>query len=520
MRKILLLFLIVSLFLIVGCNQNNDLSKVEKAMNEITISSEITSDINLPLVSSNNVSITWSSSNKDYITNDGKVTRPSSEVKDVEVILTAKFVLNDLEKAKQFKVIVKALEEDQKGDTQIDEKIDYQSFYKYVYEGETVDFIKGYKNAGLYNKDGSLHEMPSMPERKNEINVIHYGAIANDPTFDNTGAFKSAIAACGENEIVYIPNGEYYFTGHVSAAPYYAHIQLKSSMSFIGESTDGVRLISKFTENECLNTSNTATIMVNNCKDVLIKNITCTAIVDDINLPDPSWLTRNNPNGNKSAPEFGIAVVGSSGECSNIVVSECTVEYFQYSGIRLHCTIDCQVINCNIRKATDIGGGGAGYGIEIRGYGHEKYEYIDTSMDSRYNIVSGCIVTGPYIRHGIILSYMTHNNLFYKNTVNQSQDDAFDVHGQDEFLNMFAYNLAKNGGKAAGFALGNTGSTHDKSGVGNVFWRNTTENNPRGFTVSRGTLYTVIVENTIRSCKTQLNTDNTDNNTTIWKDNN
>lgn len=534
MRKkvnLLILLLILSL-VIIGCNVNNTNSMdfVNKAMEDLLIASEVASDIYLPTKGSNEVTITWTSSDENYVSPIGEVNRPTKSEGDKNVILTANFTHGDVRKSKQYIITVLALEEDD--DKPIDPKpndepkkiypdnVSSADYYKHTYEGPTVEFMKSWKIAGLYNQDGSIHDMPLENIVSNRINVLHYGAKSNDQSFDNTEAVKAAINAAKAGDEVYFPNGTYYFSTKAVASPYYAHISLKTGVNLTGESEEGVILVSMFSEKECLTLGNTTFILAANCHDVTVSNLTVTAIVADENMPNINDSKSNNPNGNKSAPKFGLVAHGNEERTYNIVFKNCTVEYFQYSGIRLHNVSECQILSCTIQKATDLGGGGAGYGIEIRGYGHERFEYIDTDFDCYYNVVSECNIIGPYIRHGIILSYMAHNNLIEKNVVTDSLDDAIDVHGQDEFLNVFAYNYCSGSRKGAGLALGNSGvsAMHDASGVGNLLYRNVSVNNFRGITIVYGTCYTICVENKISECNTPLNID-AESLHTIWIDN-
>ena len=150
--------------------------------------------------------------------------------------------------------------------------------------------------------------------------------------------------------------------------------------------------------------------------------------------------------------------------------------------------------------ATDVGGGGAGYGIQIRGNGFESFSMVGATADSRYNYVANNTLKGPYLRHAIILSYVTHNNLIYNNTMDGCQDEPLDLHGEDEFLNVFTKNIVSNVAKT-GIGLGNPGSTHDATGPGNVIYGNVVENAAGGIQVSYGTPDTQIYNNVFKNLK-------------------
>ncbi|MDE7095465.1 MAG: glycoside hydrolase family 55 protein, partial [Anaeroplasmataceae bacterium] len=369
-------------------------------------------------------------------------------------------------------------------------------------------YYKGYLYPGLLNKDGSEHtDFKENKTTGKRLNVKMFGAKADQENFDNTKAFENAIAAAEYGDEVFVPKGKYYFSSATITQPYYAHIKLKDGVNLIGEGKENTILVSNFLKKEYVDAAigkKTATLVCGSMSNATISNLGFTANTDDSCLPEDYNDTKtNNPKGNAVAPAFGIVVYnGSSATITqNIFIHDVYIEYFQYDGIRLYCTRDCKISDSVITKATDLGGGGAGYGIEIRGYGHEYFNFIGTNHDSCYNIVTGVKVVGPYIRHGIILSYMTHNNLFYNNEVTDTADDAYDVHGQDEFLNMFVKNYGYRSRRGAGLGLGNTGSTHDESGYGNVLYENTFIECKYGVTVARGTQYTQLIRNVIGSCQ-------------------
>ena len=72
-------------------------------------------------------------------------------------------------------------------DLRIDPKNDpnYVDGLDYTYTG-SWGHNGDYKKPGLYNPDGSIHEMPKENENGKKINVMVYGGQANNPDFDKT----------------------------------------------------------------------------------------------------------------------------------------------------------------------------------------------------------------------------------------------------------------------------------------------------------------------------------------------
>lgn len=495
---------IFGLFFLAGCQpktvpDSTPDEQLTEAYQRLTLQETAESDLTLP-TSDGNVTITWKSNNEEVLSSLGKVHRPDWDSEDIDVLLTATLSLDTKQVQKEFSVLVL------KEEATIS-KINHTDSYVYRISEESASsypYYKGYTYAGLINKDGTPHtEFKENKTTGKRISVMLFGAKADDENFDNVSAFQNAIDSCSAGDEVYVPEGKYYFSGVTQTTPYYAHLVLKEGVNLVGDGPDKSVLISNFKNGEYVNSKNgkkTATLVCNS-SDCTISYLGFSANTDDACLPPTLSTTQNNPAGNAHAPAFGIVIYNLSKLhlVQNNYIHHVFVEYFQYDGIRLYCTKNCKIANCTITKATDLGGGGAGYGIELRGGGHEYFDYIDTKADSCYNIVENNTIIGPYIRHGIILSYLTHNNLFYQNNISDTQDDSYDVHGQDEFLNVFSQNYAK-GARSAGIGLGNTGSSHDESGYGNVLYQNTLESCGYGVTVSRGTQWTQIILNRILRC--------------------
>ena len=386
----------------------------------------------------------------------------------------------------------------------IDPSLDpnYTEGLNYEYVGDWGQ-NKTYTKPGFYNPDGTVHSLPEEnPTTGNRLNVIMYGAKANDPEFDNTTAVKQAINAAKEGDCVYFPAGRYYFSSNTLTTPYFAHIYIyTSNINISGAGKDSTILVSKF-DAETNTTKTTATLAIINASNVTISGLSFTAEVPADKMPTNLDTSMNNPEGNQYAPNSQIAVLNTDPieVTKNIVVRDCKISYFQENGVLLRRTQDCRVTNCEVSDATDIGGGGAGYGILVCGNGFESFSMVGSNMDCRYNFIDNNTLKGPYLRHAIILSYVAHNNLIYNNTIDGCQDEPLDLHGEDEFLNVFTKNKVSNVAKTA-IGLGNPGSTHDATGPGNVIYGNVVENSNGGIQVSYGTPDTQIYNNEFNNLK-------------------
>ena len=476
--------------------------KLQEACDELSIDLIIEGNITLPTNGKHDSSISWTSNNENVISTNGNVNVPYYNEKDVDVDLVATITISSSSIEKTFSVIVK------KQEATI-ETVNYTPGYSFKMNEEDASvfpYYKGHLYAGLINKDGTPR-LNFNEERgvKTRINVVKmFGAKANDPNFDNTQAFNNASNACGPTGEVYVPEGKYYFSTNAITGPFYAHVVLRNGASMVGDGPDKSILVSNYKNGEYVHSSygkKTTTLYLENSSNSTVSNLGFSANTDDTCLPkDPTNTTANNPTGNAKAPAFAIMVYTTSilEITENVLIEDVYIEYFQYDGIRLYCTRDCKINRAYITKSTDVGGGGAGYGIEIRGEGHEAFNRIDSKLDSCYNIVTNCKIVGPYIRHGIIFSYLSHNNLIAFNEVSETADDAFDVHGQDEFLNLFTQNYAYRS-RRGGFGFGNSGASamHDESGYGNVCYKNVIENCYDGISVILGTKYTQLIDNII-----------------------
>jgi len=181
---------------------------------------------------------------------------------------------------------------------------------------------------------------------------------------------------------------------------------------------------------------------------------------------------------------FGI-YVGSVRQGRNsyrILIDNIRVERFSVHGVSLRDCHHVLVQHSEFADATNVGGGGHGYGIALN-YPTNHNNWI------RNNTI------GPVIRHAILIQYEAHNNLVEYNLAFENTEDAYDLHGEDEYANELRFNIARDGARD-GFGVGNTGSTHDRSGPNNWIHHNTVENSLAGIEVIQASDMVYIDHNT------------------------
>jgi parallel beta-helix repeat protein len=238
--------------------------------------------------------------------------------------------------------------------------------------------------------------------------------------------------------------------------------------------------------------------------NISIKNLTLTASWNGTYSTDTAV---NNPG--HGGPDYGLMLHTYSNSVVatyNIFVENVTVEKFINAG--LNAGTGCHDVvfkNCTARNATDVGGGGCGYGFQLCGFfpgnGLASNPHLGTARDHYFNLVDGCRTTGPYIRHGVVIQYWSHNNLVTNCDFTDTRIDAIDLHGEDEYNNEIAYNTVANCPGESGIGAGNGGGggavLHDKAGPHNFIHHNTVVNCRYGITVQYNTPYTRVENNTI-----------------------
>ena len=110
-----------------------------------------------------------------------------------------------------------------------------------------------------------------------------------------------------------------------------------------------------------------------------------------------------------------------------------------------------------------------------------------------------------------LIQYYSHHNLIKGNTFVNTAYGAIDLHGEDEYANEISENIIRDVSKDAittgtngggGIELGNTGSTHDKTGSYNWIHKNRIVNSNMGVRIEFGTKNTLIEDNYVVASNT------------------
>lgn len=343
-------------------------------------------------------------------------------------------------------------------------------------------------------KANPIYEPNRKPVKTIDVTKAPFNAVVNDGK-DDAIAIQSAIeeAAKTPGSEVYLPNGTYDLLTPVSADCF---LQLKSGVNLRGESQSGVKLLADASK---LN-GTTRVIKGFGVKDILLSNMTVTTIKPESGKY-PTDTKVNNPYA--FGVDYGIYLVMTSNKpCENIVIENANVEHFKKYGVRIEKSHDIIVRNSNFKNATDVAGGGAGYGVGIQGNPKDANQ-VGTPNDTYYNLVENNTFTGPYIRHGALIQYYAHNNIIRNNVFDGTLLDSIDMHGEDEYLNEIYGNTIKNVLTGGAIGIGNTGGTaptnHDASGSGNYIHDNVIENTRDGINVIMESPNTRIENNIFRN---------------------
>ncbi len=287
-----------------------------------------------------------------------------------------------------------------------------------------------------------------------DVTSAPYNATPGNAADDDAVAINAAIAAASAGDEVYIPDGIYNIDSRIEAA---------SGVSIRGQSETGTIIRAGYSV-----TGQKTLIVPAGDADITISSMTLDS-------------------DGAEAPRFAMEIGLNSGSLTErIHVRDVTIDTFRERGIIVRTGRHVRIQDCTIRNATALGGGGEGYGITIQQPGSDN------------NWVSGCEI-GPVIRHGILLQFSTHHNLIEYNTLDQNTEDAIDLHGEDEYSNEVRFNTITNGARS-GIGIGNTGSTHDKSGPNNWIHDNFINGCLDGIEIVEGTDDVFVENNDIRFC--------------------
>ncbi len=302
-----------------------------------------------------------------------------------------------------------------------------------------------------------LTEVFRMPENGtgSVFSLSDFGATPGVPDDDDAVAIRSALAAMAFGDILEVEVGEYHLKSTLT---------VPSGMTVRGAPQDGSVLYTQGIGQ--------ALRIAPGSRDVTIERLVIMG--QDASLDD------------------GIFVGQSGGQApERIWLSDLRIERFNRRAIQVRNAKHVKIEGCRLLNALQLGGGGRGYGVALN------------DPNNHNNWITGCTI-GPVIRHGILIQYSAHNNLIENNTCFETTEDAYDLHGEDEYANELRFNLAywdgdsSEVGSPAGFGIGNTGSTHDNSGPGNWIHHNEVRGYQIGVEVIQGSHVQFIDANDLR----------------------
>ena len=291
-------------------------------------------------------------------------------------------------------------------------------------------------------------ELP--PEPDGEVyDVTDFGASPISMTNDDAIGIKVALSIAEPGDTVYIPEGTYTLR---------QVLQIPSGVSLKGAGMEETILITEGIDR--------AISILPEVHDVRLAGFTVRYL------------------GHAEELAFGV-YIGSVRQGRNsyrILIEDVRVDRFSVHGVSLRDCHHVLVQNCAFSNATNVGGGGHGYGVALN-YPTNHDNWI---RQNRF---------GPMIRHAVLIQYEAHNNLVEYNLAFENTEDAYDLHGEDEYANELRFNIARDGDRD-GFGVGNTGSTHDRSGPNNWIHHNTVENSRGGIEIIQASDLVYVDHNT------------------------
>ncbi|WP_159886227.1 S-layer homology domain-containing protein [Paenibacillus puerhi] len=362
-----------------------------------------------------------------------------------------------------------------------------------------VPSVPLYTKPGLHHPDGTPAGIPAAnPVTGRTLNVIDFGADPADNATDDLPAIQAALDAAREGDEVYFPNGTYNLISKLAGDSTDTHFSVKNKVNLRGESQEGAVLLSYLGASS---SSSSRVIKAFNKSDVTISHLTITSTYDGPMPTDPTIRVSDT-----GGPKYGIVIDDSALKgSSHIVIDHVTIEKFEKYAVRISESHHNVVQNSIIRNATNIGAGGAGYGVSVQGT--PKQHRLGYDNDTYFNVVRNNVFEGPYLRHGALVQYYAHNNLVADNVFRGTVYDAIDLHGEDEYLNEISGNLIENVSRGGAIGVGNTGGTppnsnHDEAGPFNYIHDNTIRNSQTGIQVYMGSPDTTIERNVIENTTT------------------
>lgn len=306
--------------------------------------------------------------------------------------------------------------------------------------------------------------------------ILSFGATANNTGVDNFTAIQNCINACSAGDEVFIPTGV--FTVKGSSA-----LTGKNGVSIRGQSRTGAVISTAYTAqpNACL-------LIPTNANDLTLSSFSIIS-TGAVGLTYQAGIRL----GSSNTPTNPL-------QNSRVIIRDIDVQRHERFGIELNNTKHVLVDACFVSNATNLGGGGSGYGVIING------------NNGTNNWVKSCTI-GPVIRHGQIIQFSAHHNLIESNTYQGNSADCIDCHGEDEYSNEIRfntifgghYNLA-NDTTPAGIGIGEwsgvegTTTSHDNSGPNNWVHHNEVYDCEFGFRICNQSNFTYVEDNNFHDC--------------------
>lgn len=317
-----------------------------------------------------------------------------------------------------------------------------------------------------------------------------------DSVHDDRPGIEVVLNAAASGSTLYFADGTYNLLSPSSAQAGANIAVSKSGIRLEGQSRAGTVFKSSFDD---AGSASYTGIELRGVHDVVLSNFTLTTTW---NRSYSTQTSGNNTDRGGLTYAIAVGADGAGTAAHDIVIDNVLVEKFRRMGVRIAAgSHDVTVRNSLARNATDVGDGGAGYGFVIQGAGHQTAAanpYLgDAARDTYYVLLDNNRTEGPYIRHAALIQYWAHHNLVRGNVFADTQLDAIDLHGEDEYANEIASNTVQRA-RRAGIGLGNSGAGHDRSGVANWIHHNDLVACAWGITVQYGTTGTTIEDNTIR----------------------
>lgn len=171
--------------------------------------------------------------------------------------------------------------------------------------------------------------------------------------------------------------------------------------------------------------------------------------------------------------------------CDRCFFVDLQLAHARKAALEVGRSMDTHVARVLVEDATDVGGGGHGYGVSF------SYTQGSVVRDSLFRGV---------MRHSITISWGSRENVVFANSFDRGAPHAeqyasVDIHGQDDYGNLVERNWLSGGEE--GLMVGGGGTSHGNDGPWNVLRGNRVENVDDGISVFKKTFDTIIEDNVV-----------------------